>query len=145
MQTQLRVQQHDRYARHISLPLENHCGKKFWDREPINQRFLQLMLDAAAYPIEPWLEHFEWLGPMFNEQLQLKDGRMWVPDRPGLGFSLSEQALMWTTEAQEFGQRPWAPESIDRRRVSAHQPVCKAGADAGADGVCSCCQEAVAH
>jgi L-alanine-DL-glutamate epimerase-like enolase superfamily enzyme len=61
---------------------------------------------AAAYPIEPWLEHFEWLGPMFNEQLQLKDGRMWVPDRPGLGFSLSEQALRWTTESQEFGRRP---------------------------------------
>lgn len=61
---------------------------------------------AAAYPIEPWLEHFEWLGPMFNEQMQLKDGRMHVSDRPGLGFSLSEQALKWTTETQEFGKRP---------------------------------------
>lgn len=61
---------------------------------------------AAAYPIEPWLEHFEWLGPMFNEQMQLKDGRMHVSDRPGLGFSLSEQALAWTTETQEFGKRP---------------------------------------
>jgi len=61
---------------------------------------------AAAYGIEPWLEHFEWLGPLFNEQMQLKDGRMWVSDRPGLGFSLSEQALAWTTETQEFGKRP---------------------------------------
>jgi L-alanine-DL-glutamate epimerase-like enolase superfamily enzyme len=61
---------------------------------------------AAAYSIEPWLEHFEWLGPLFNEQLQLKDGRMWVPDRPGLGFTLSEQALAWTRETQEFGKRP---------------------------------------
>ncbi|MEJ8825950.1 mandelate racemase/muconate lactonizing enzyme family protein [Variovorax humicola] len=61
---------------------------------------------AAAYPIEPWLEHFEWLGPMFNEQMQLKDGRMHVSDRPGLGFSLSEQALSWTAETQEFGKRP---------------------------------------
>ena len=61
---------------------------------------------AAAYPIEPWLEHFEWLGPMFNEQMHLKDGRMHVSDRPGLGFSLSEQALNWTTETQEFGKRP---------------------------------------
>ncbi|MDP9607181.1 UNVERIFIED_ORG: L-alanine-DL-glutamate epimerase-like enolase superfamily enzyme [Variovorax paradoxus] len=60
---------------------------------------------AAAYPIEPWLEHFEWLGPMFNEQMHLKDGRMYVSDRPGLGFSLSEQALRWTTETQEFGKR----------------------------------------
>ena len=61
---------------------------------------------AAAYPEEPWLEHFEWLGPMFNEQLELRDGRMWVPDRPGLGFTLSAQALAWTTETAEFGKRP---------------------------------------
>ena len=58
---------------------------------------------AAAYAHEPWLEHFEWLGPLFNEQLQLKDGRMWVSDRPGLGFSLSEQARRWTVETASFG------------------------------------------
>ncbi|OZI44222.1 L-talarate/galactarate dehydratase [Bordetella genomosp. 4] len=61
---------------------------------------------AAAYPIEPWLEHFEWLGSMFNEQMQLKDGRMYVSDRPGLGFSLSEQALRWRADSEEFGKRP---------------------------------------
>ncbi|WP_353174305.1 L-talarate/galactarate dehydratase [Paracandidimonas soli] len=61
---------------------------------------------AAAYPIEPWLEHFEWLGPMFNEQMQLKDGRMYVSDRPGLGFTLSEQALAWRADATEFGKLP---------------------------------------
>lgn len=61
---------------------------------------------AAAYGIEPWLEHFEWLGPLFNEQLQLKNGRMHVPDRPGLGFSLSEQAIGWRAEKAEFGKRP---------------------------------------
>lgn len=55
--------------------------------------------------IEPFLEHFEWAGPMFNEQMQRKDGRMHVSDRPGLSFSLSEPALRWTTEAQEFGER----------------------------------------
>jgi L-alanine-DL-glutamate epimerase-like enolase superfamily enzyme len=58
---------------------------------------------AAAYAIEPWLEHFEWLGPLFNESLQLKDGRMWVPDRPGLGFSLSDQARAWTVATAAFG------------------------------------------
>ncbi len=58
---------------------------------------------AAAYAHEPWLEHFEWLGPLFNEQLQLKDGRMWVSDRPGLGFSLSEQARRWTADTASFG------------------------------------------
>ncbi|AYD66577.1 mandelate racemase/muconate lactonizing enzyme family protein [Achromobacter sp. B7] len=61
---------------------------------------------AAAYPIEPWLEHFEWLGPMFNEQMHLKDGRMYVSDRPGLGFSLSEQAIAWRADFEEFGKRP---------------------------------------
>jgi L-alanine-DL-glutamate epimerase-like enolase superfamily enzyme len=61
---------------------------------------------AAAYPQEPWLEHFEWLEPMFNERLELKDGRMHVPNRPGLGFSLSEQALAWTADKVAFGKRP---------------------------------------
>lgn len=61
---------------------------------------------AAAYPREPWLEHFEWLEPMFNERLELRDGRMVVPNRPGLGFSLSEQARRWTTESVSFGKRP---------------------------------------
>lgn len=61
---------------------------------------------AAAYPQEPWLEHFEWLEPMFNERLELKDGRMHVPDRPGLGFSLSGQARAWTTDKVAFGKRP---------------------------------------
>ena len=28
-----------------------------------------------------------------------------VPDRPGLGFTLSEQARAWTTEKAEFGKR----------------------------------------
>ena len=61
---------------------------------------------AAAYPEEPWLEHFEWLEPMFNERLELRNGRMWVPNRPGLGFTLSEQALAWTVDTTEFGKRP---------------------------------------
>ena len=47
---------------------------------------------SAAYAHEPWVEHFEWLEPLFNERLQIRDGRMIVPNRPGLGFSLSEQA-----------------------------------------------------
>ena len=61
---------------------------------------------AAAYPEEPWLEHFEWLGPLFNEQLELRDGRMWVSDRPGLGFSLSDQARAWTVDTAALGRRP---------------------------------------
>lgn len=60
---------------------------------------------AAAYPIEPWVEHFDWLDPLFNEHLEIRDGRMWVSDRPGLGFTLSEQATAWTVGSAEFGAR----------------------------------------
>ena len=56
---------------------------------------------AAAYPTEPWVEHFEWLEPLFNERLEVKDGRMIVPTRLGLGVSLSEQARGWTRESVE--------------------------------------------
>ncbi|MFB4275156.1 mandelate racemase/muconate lactonizing enzyme family protein [Nonomuraea sp. MTCD27] len=59
---------------------------------------------AAAYPREPWVEHFEWLNPLFNERLETRDGRMIVPDRPGLGFTLSEQCRKWVVDAVEFGK-----------------------------------------
>ena len=58
---------------------------------------------AAAYSIEPWVEHFDWLDPLFNEHLEIRDGRMWVSERPGLGFTLSEQADAWTIGTAEFG------------------------------------------
>ena len=61
---------------------------------------------AAAYPQEPWLEHFDWLEPMFNERLELRGGRMHLSNRPGLGFSLSPQARAWTADNAEFGKRP---------------------------------------
>ena len=58
---------------------------------------------AAALQREPWVEHFEWLEPLFNERLELEDGRMMVPTRPGLGLSLSDQALAWTRATAGFG------------------------------------------
>lgn len=58
---------------------------------------------AAAYPREPWVEHFDWLDPLFNERLEIKNGRMLVPNRPGIGVTLSDQARAWTTESIEFG------------------------------------------
>ena len=57
---------------------------------------------AAAYPREPWVEHFEWLEPLFNERIEIKDGRMLVPTRPGLGLTLSGQARAWTRERASF-------------------------------------------
>ena len=61
---------------------------------------------AAAYPREPWVEHFEWLEPLFNERLEIANGRMLVPTRPGLGVSMSDQARAWTKEQTEVGVRP---------------------------------------
>ena len=58
---------------------------------------------CACYPRGPWVEHFDWLDPLFNERLETKNGRMIVPDRPGLGVTLSDQARAWTTESVEFG------------------------------------------
>lgn len=61
---------------------------------------------AAAQPRETWVEHFDWLEPLFNERLELRDGRMIVPEWPGLGLTLSEQARAWTAETVEVGTRP---------------------------------------
>lgn len=60
---------------------------------------------AAAYPLEPWVEHFDWLEPLFNERLRISGGRMHVSSRPGLGITLSEQARAWTREEQTFRAR----------------------------------------
>lgn len=51
---------------------------------------------SAAYPHDAWVEHFDWLDPLFNERQVLRGGRMLVSDRPGLGISLSDQARAWT-------------------------------------------------
>ncbi|MGF6884097.1 L-alanine-DL-glutamate epimerase-like enolase superfamily enzyme [Nocardia sp. GAS34] len=57
---------------------------------------------AAAYPIEPWVEHFEWFDPLFNERLEIRDGRMHLSARPGLGVTLSEQARAWSVDEYEL-------------------------------------------
>ncbi|MEV6773826.1 mandelate racemase/muconate lactonizing enzyme family protein [Nocardia sp. NPDC051030] len=53
---------------------------------------------AAAYPLESWVEHFEWFDPLFDERLDIRDGRMHLSGRPGLGVSISEQARAWTVD-----------------------------------------------
>jgi L-alanine-DL-glutamate epimerase-like enolase superfamily enzyme len=53
---------------------------------------------AAAFPQDGWVEHFDWLTPVFDERLQIRGGRMHLSDRPGLGLTLSEQARAWTVQ-----------------------------------------------
>lgn len=60
---------------------------------------------AAAFLTEPWVAHFEWLEPLFNERLETKNGSMLVPNRPGIGVSLSGQVAAWTRESSEVGTR----------------------------------------
>ncbi len=60
---------------------------------------------AATYPSEPWVEHFDWLDPLFNERMAIADGRMIVSDRPGLGITLSDQLRAWTVDTHEVGAR----------------------------------------
>ncbi|MBB4935229.1 L-alanine-DL-glutamate epimerase-like enolase superfamily enzyme [Lipingzhangella halophila] len=56
---------------------------------------------AAAYQREPWVEHFEWLNPLFNEHLEISGGRMHLSARPGLGVTISDQARAWTVDEAE--------------------------------------------
>ena len=70
-------------ADHVGVPIAPHFAME-----------LHMHL-AAAQPRETWVEHFDWLEPLFNERLELRDGRMVVPQRPGLGLTLSEQATAW--------------------------------------------------
>ena len=58
---------------------------------------------AAAYPREPWVEHFDWLDPLFEERLETREGRMVVPDRPGLGITLSERCRALTADSVLLG------------------------------------------
>lgn len=57
---------------------------------------------SAAFPTESWVEHFEWLEPLFDERLEIKDGRMFVPNRPGLGLTISEKMRKYTIESVVF-------------------------------------------
>ncbi len=57
---------------------------------------------AATYPTEPWVEHFEWLDPLFEERIDIHDGQIFVPDRPGLGFTLTERMRSLTVETATF-------------------------------------------
>lgn len=51
---------------------------------------------AATHASEPWVEHFDWLEPLFNETMEITNGRMLVPTAPGIGLTLSERSDAWT-------------------------------------------------
>jgi L-alanine-DL-glutamate epimerase-like enolase superfamily enzyme len=51
---------------------------------------LQLM---GSIPNATLIEHLEWYSPLYREQMELVDGEITVPDRPGWGFTLDPEAL----------------------------------------------------
>lgn len=61
---------------------------------------------AAAYPGETWVEHFDWLHPLFHERATIRDGRMLLPTAPGLGVTLTDDVHELTVQVCSFGARP---------------------------------------
>lgn len=51
---------------------------------------LQLM---ASLPNATLLEHLEWFAPLYRETMEMSDGHIAVPSRPGWGFSFDPAAL----------------------------------------------------
>ena len=58
---------------------------------------------AATYSREPWIEHFDWLDPLFNEKQEIR-GRMVLTNRPGLGVTLSDKCRAWTRACKTFSR-----------------------------------------
>src|ERR1700687_904098 len=47
----------------------------------------------AVTPTAHWLEYMDWATPIVTEPIQVKDGHLLVPDRPGSGISWNEDAV----------------------------------------------------
>lgn len=46
---------------------------------------------AASLPNCVSVEHCDWFAPLFNESMELRNGRLVVPDRPGTGFTFRSE------------------------------------------------------
>ena len=58
---------------------------------------------AATYPSEPWVEHFEWLNPLFNERIEIETADV-APTGQAWAFSQRADARL-TVETADFGQQ----------------------------------------
>lgn len=48
---------------------------------------------CAAIPNCTIAEHMPWFAPLFRERMELVDGDLLIPDRPGLGFTFDHDAI----------------------------------------------------
>ncbi len=47
----------------------------------------------AATPTAHWLEYMDWASPIVAEPIQVRDGYVLIPDRPGSGMTWNEEAV----------------------------------------------------
>ena len=47
----------------------------------------------AVTPTCHWLEYVDWANPILAEPVQVKDGHVLIPDKPGVGISWNEEAV----------------------------------------------------
>lgn len=57
---------------------------------------------AATYHQPSWIEHFEWLEPLFEERLTIAEGFIELPKGDGFGLTVSEQGRSWAVESEQF-------------------------------------------
>ncbi len=48
---------------------------------------------AGSLPSCVTVEHMDWFAPLFNESMELVDGNLVIPDRPGHGFTFNPEAV----------------------------------------------------
>ena len=68
-------------AEAFDIPVSSHV---------FSEQSLSLM---ASLPNATYLEHMPWFGALYRERLELRDGRILVPERPGFGFTLDPDAV----------------------------------------------------
>jgi L-alanine-DL-glutamate epimerase-like enolase superfamily enzyme len=54
------------------------------------EALVRLRISHVVMPLQDkWIEHFHWMEALCDERLEISCGRVAVPDRPGLGLTLS--------------------------------------------------------
>lgn len=48
---------------------------------------------CGAVPNLEWSEHMPWFAPLFAEAMELEEGCLLIPERPGLGFTFDPEAV----------------------------------------------------
>ena len=75
----------------------------------------------AATPTCHWLEYVDWAEPILKEPVEVKDGFVQIPDRPGLGMEWDEKAVKQLSPRLMFTRHfpHWPPGQPKTRRAAA--------------------------